>query len=321
MANHDLQQARLNLEATREIRRRLEQHAKKIGIADGSNRESLREWIRGVDTASVWTGATDSLVLEMVGYLASGSLATQILEYLQASAPGDPATWDGAKAAIIRAFLNEDEREYLRSKAEKVTQYPYEDSREYGRRYREAVNRAYEPTDLQLPLIAERLTRQFVQGLRDKAVRTQVFLQRVATIDAAIEAANTAARAVGLAETDTRVEEPMEIGALPLPAKPESLAEWSEFRQLLKTIQGEMKSIRKALATPPPEHPPRADRPPPRQQRGRLPPPRRDSRPRPRTGCYECESPEHFARDCPQRRRAIHEVVQAALEDRPQPGN
>ena len=329
MANPDLQQARLNLEATKEVRRRLGQHAKQIGGSDGSNQEALRAWIQGVDHAAVWTGARDSLVLEMIGYLATGSLAVQIWGYIQSTAD---ATWAGAREAIISAFLNEDEREYLRSKVEKVTQNPYEDSREYGRRYREAVNRAYEPADLQLPLIVERLTKQFVQGLRDKSVRTQVFLQRVPTLERAIEAANTAARAVCLAEVDTRGEEPMEVGAMPLLARPDPTGEWSEIRQLLKTLQGEVKSIRKAMTTPPPTTAAHSDQPPPhprhqppshpRQQR-RPAPPRHDQnrRSRPNTGCYECDSPEHFARDCPQRRRAIKEEVQAALDDRAAQGN
>ena len=260
MANPDLQQARLNLEATKEVCRRLGQHAKQIGGSDGSNQEALRAWIQGVDHADVWTGARDSLMLEMIGYLATGSLAVQIWGYIQSAAD---ATWARAREAIIAAFLNEDEREYLRSKVEKVTQNPYEDSREYGRRYREAVNRAYEPADLHLPLIVERLTKQFVQGLRDKSVRTQVFLQRVPTLERAIEAANTAARAVCLAEVDTRGEEPMEVGAMPLLARPDPTGEWSEIRQLLKTLQGEMKSIRKAMTTPPPMTAAHSDQPPP----------------------------------------------------------
>ena len=64
---------------------------------------------------SVWTGARDSLMLEMIGYLATGSLAVQIWGYIQSAAD---ATWSGAREAIITAFLNEDEREYLRSKVE-----------------------------------------------------------------------------------------------------------------------------------------------------------------------------------------------------------
>ena len=153
-----IQQSRLNLEATRELRRRLEQG------------------LRGVDNAAAWTQANDTLLLEMVGYLSIGSLATLIREFLEAivqDPTGPPRGWRQVKEAIITSFLDEDEREYLRSKVDDILQNPYEDSREYGRRYKEATHRAYEATELQLPLVMERLTR-----LRDKAVRTQVFMQR-----------------------------------------------------------------------------------------------------------------------------------------------
>ena len=68
-------------------------------------------------------------------------------------------------------------------------------------------------------------------------------------MDEAVEAANGAARAVGLAELGGRHEEPMEIGAMPLPPKTglNTEKELREFRQLLKTIQGEMKYLRKAI--------------------------------------------------------------------------
>ena len=232
-----IQQSRLNLEATRELRRRLEQHAKSIGITDGANKAALREWLQGVDNAAAWTQANDTLLLEMVGYLSIGSLATLIRESLEAmiqDPTGPPCGWQQVKEAIIASFLDEDEREYLRSKVDDIVQNPYEDSREYGRRYKEATRRAYEATELQLPLVMERLTRQFTQGLRDKAVRTQVFMQRPGTIDAAVEIANGAARAVGLAELSQRQEETMEVGAMPLPEKPEDGAgELKDFRQLL----------------------------------------------------------------------------------------
>ena len=150
MATADpVQQQRLNLEATKEVRRRLEQHAKRIGVIDGSNREALREWLQNIDHAAAWTGANDGLLLEMVGYLATGGLAIQIRTYIAQLAAGQHASWGGVKAGIEEAFLNEDEREYLRARVEQLTQNPYEDSREYGRCYREAVGRAYDPLDLQ----------------------------------------------------------------------------------------------------------------------------------------------------------------------------
>ena len=127
MANPDLQQARLNLEATREVRRRrLEQHANRIGTADGTNKEALREWIQGVDQAAAWTGANDLLVLEMVGYLTTGGLATALHHYVDRVGP--QSNWGEARQEVTAAFLDEDEREFLRANVDKIVQNPYEES-------------------------------------------------------------------------------------------------------------------------------------------------------------------------------------------------
>ena len=127
MAQPELQQARLNLEATREVRRRrLEQHAKRIGTADGTNKEALREWIQGVDQAAAWTGANDLLVLEMVGYLTTGGLATALRHYVDRVGP--QSNWGEARQEVTAAFLDEDEREFLRANVDKIVQNSYEDS-------------------------------------------------------------------------------------------------------------------------------------------------------------------------------------------------
>ena len=313
MAQPELQQARLNLEATREVRRRLEQHAKRIGTADGTNKEALREWIRGVEYAAVWTGANDLLVLEMVGYLTTGGLATALRHYVNRVGP--QRNWEEAKQEITAAFLDEDEREFLRAKVDKIVQNPYEDSREYGRRYRNAVGQAYDPADLQLPLVSERLSKQFVQGLRDREVRTQVFLRRPQALPAAIDAANNAARAVGLAETSQRVEEPMDIGAVPLPPPPPAspaAQDLQDLYQVLKTLQGEVKSLRKLVTLPAPAAPQREKNPSPRPPR-RAQYEQRRQPPRESRACYECGAPDHFARNCPRRRQDIVAAVQAAM--------
>ena len=115
MANaQELQQRRLAMEAHREIQRRLEQFGNIIGTTDGTNKEGLREWIRGVDNAVAWTGSPDALLLEIVGYLTTGSLGALIQEHM---APNNcPHTWAECRALIVQHFLNKDEQEYLRAK-------------------------------------------------------------------------------------------------------------------------------------------------------------------------------------------------------------
>ena len=148
-------QQRLNLEAMREVRRRLEQHAKVIGHADGTDREALRKWIQGVNHAILLTNANDQMVMEIVGYLTAGSLARVITQFMQ-DHPNN-VTWNGVRDAITTTFLDEDEREYLRNKVRSIKQAPYQDSREYGERYRDALRKAYTQVELATPLIIEGL--------------------------------------------------------------------------------------------------------------------------------------------------------------------
>ena len=97
-------QATFNAE---EMRRRLERHAKYIEVADGTNREALREWIQAVDNAALWTQAEDYLLLEMVGYLTKGSLSTYILTYMKTASDEEERSWANIKRIISEAFLDD----------------------------------------------------------------------------------------------------------------------------------------------------------------------------------------------------------------------
>ena len=76
--NEQQAQQQLQMQAGREMCRRLENFASRIGVNDGTNREGLREWIQGIDSARGLTNTPDILILEMAAYLSSGSLASLI---------------------------------------------------------------------------------------------------------------------------------------------------------------------------------------------------------------------------------------------------
>ena len=293
-----------------------------------SNKEGLREWIRGVDNAVPWTGSPDALVLEMVGYLATGSLGALIQEHM---APNNgPHTWAECRALLFQHFWNEDEQEYLRAKVETVVQNAYEDTREYGMRFKDAVRKAYSNAELAVLLFMERLVNSYINGVRDKVGRMQVYLAKPVNIDQAITVTNNAARAVSKAECNSRTEEPMEVGVLVVPGPSTAQASRNgdnqaigEMRQLVKTLQGEeVKSLHPTLdctqvripapeATPPP--PPPTARPIGRHIRPERRQPSCNAKGEPQ--CYNCHRCSHMAWECRQE-EAIVTAVETAVAAR-----
>lgn len=332
----ELAQQRLEMDTIKENRRRLEQFAKRIGTHDGSGRDALRAWMTAIDHAAEWTGATNSLILEMVGYLATGSLATTIRQFVR-DAQAQDRTWVLVKAAVVTHYLADDEQEYLRSIVEGLRQNPYEDSREYGRRFQTAVQDAYDRNQLEIPLVMERLVKLFVGGIRDAQVRTHINLQRPAHITRAIALANTAARAVSLSETDRRIEEPMEIGALPL--KKTTPPEMDSLMELVTELKGAMKGLQKQVGRMEREIHDPVTGPAVTDNRGGAPnkniyrgiprqtrtPPHKFGKPAwtddGRPVCYACGEGGHMARECQSRRNEAATAQQGGQAIRSRSGN
>ena len=128
-----------------------------------------------------------------------------------------------------------------------LVQNAYEDSREYAWRFQEAVDKGYSAADLAVDLINKCLIGLFINGLRDKQICTYVQLEKPDTLAITYSTANNASRAVGKAKCNTRKVEPMEVGSVssaagkPPPMKP-------PLEQLVKTLQGEAKSLHKMMS-------------------------------------------------------------------------
>ena len=290
---------RLQLDGTREIRRRLEQFASRIGTSDGSNREALREWIDGIDHAYAYVGNQDNLVIEMVGYLTKGTLAKVVRERMLALRDGE-RTWDTCKKTIIDNFLNLNEMEYLRNKVENMSQGPYQDMRQYANNFALAVDKAYTDAEQRIDLIQKSLIKSFVKGIRDQTIRAQVHLQDKPTLAEVIREANKVSLALYKAEVETRNIEPMDISAI-YPGDAAATAnskETGELKQLVKTLQGEVKSLRKTVE---------------QERRGRSRTRRKPSfNAEGKPLCFSCQKYGHMARDC--RSNQIATMVSEAVK-------
>ena len=271
---------------------RLERFGRSLGTVDGSSREALRRWIDGVDYAQKWVGATDLMVLELIGALVGGALASHLLsfkEQCQNAVPAKEMTWDAVKAEIKKSFLDNDEEEFLREVVDRTRQQPYEDTRAYAHRYLEAIRKAYTADDLKVALTQERLIKRYISGLSDVEVRRQVHLSRPTTLEDAAAKSHSASRAFSLAETrfqDDRDIEPMEIGRIDLVGGTQKAAAVAPLQAQIDKLQGELKRVNAELKRV-------------RKSRPMLPSQPTTGRRKDTRRCFGCHKRGHILMNCP----------------------
>ena len=229
--------------ARKEARARLEKYGRTIGSVDGTNRDELRSWIDKIEHAKEWTGTTDRDVLEMVGYLITGALAHHVRRFVKTN---QGVTWIQVRDSITENFLDLHEGRMLRQQIEKIKQRAYEDPREFGLRFSDAVGQAYTTEQQAVDVVQERLVAQFINGLRNVAVRRQVYLGSPKTLSAAIEVASTIAGAFELADME-RKEEPMEVGAMGFVTTKPVQPQLSEVAESITALGREETAVKQRL--------------------------------------------------------------------------
>ena len=248
MANA-LEQQRLDLAREESTRRKLDNFARTIGQSDGSDKETLRAWLRGIDHAHDRTGGNNALTLDMVGYLVKGALIDVVTGTIAAVPAGQNATWAGVRTAIVQHCLGEEEAELLREKVLDMKQLPFESVREYTNRFTSAVARAYDANHIGQSMLIATLKRTVIKGLRSKQLRSIILLQPRATFHDVCTAANTGAVALGLNDEDMELEQA--AMALPPPPPVDDTPKWSDVTAAMvamqKSLQKEVQSMSSSI--------------------------------------------------------------------------
>ena len=223
-----------------QLRNRLRDHAKAIGTCDGSNKANLKVWMKGISRAKKYCDASDSQIIDLIGTLATGSLAEVIVDYLERTDELSQS-WEGVQLEINRAYLSEEEQQMQRNAIKELYQKPYEDVQAYGRNFKIKVSQAYPENGLTNIFVQESLIAQYISGIRDEKIKYETFSKRPRTLRQAIKVADAVEHtlkmvASGSNNSEGRVEEPMEINALATPHKTDT--------EDMKKVLNDMKAVK-----------------------------------------------------------------------------
>ena len=315
-------------ENDRQEAQEVSRHIRRITTCDGSSPSLVRQWIRAVTliveiigqahaVQAVTSTISDTLMFEVEDFIANYIAQHHVVR------PNVP--WQAIKDYVTQQFLSHDEQGTLRDELDTLRQNSLENEQGYTRRFRTLANLAY-PAAQRTPDHHRTLVKAYIRGLScPKTAQYVIQHTDPATIDEAYNEVSTAVsrreKYSRLGRTDSRQEEPMEIGAIKNNPRPSD-----KLEDTLKSITTTMNSLALALERQNTKIAKLADQqqrrqPSGRQQSGRSGQTRQfspqatrwDNRPRqhrqytntlphwndrgqPR--CYNCNNYGHFANEC-----------------------
>ena len=195
-----------------------ESFLKRMVICDGTNQADLESWLERADTAfEVIPTLTVEEAKRGLAKVSSGVLLETQHSY-QGDVLGDLITHVRTGCVSQR----EDDRRIL--DVDTYRQGSFQPMCEYVANFRMKVGKAYTEQDMANAKLARQVIKTFVNGIYSERARCDTAAANPATIAAAYDAAIAADSRLAWVRTDSRTEEPMEIGACHPPPSPEMLA-------------------------------------------------------------------------------------------------
>ena len=289
--------------------------ANSMSSLDGSNQQSLEEWLDHCQTAYDFIPGIDlSTMRQFMALTATGMLLTVVWQYPAHQPEGHVPSVPGLIRYIRTRLIDEDDMHIRREELELVRQKPYQGVCEYALQFSECLylwqyNKAYIAKDLVGPITLPRVIQTFITGLESETLHWHTAQSRPTDINAAMATAIHAATTKRLIQWHE--EEPMDVSALlpppvemvraptrhhhPIPSR--NIDNLQEVSGLQRQVGKLARHLEESLQPPQPlmqqRNPPGARTNPRTTTRPSWTP---DGRPI----CYECGKAGHLGKECHQ---------------------
>lgn len=289
-------------------------------VCDGSSAAAVRDWIRDVEVTRPYFTVhnRDADTLHVVSSTLQGPMRHCYERFMSAQPNRGNVAWEAVKAHLRKAYLTQDEDEFLRSRLEKLKQGAYVSNAAYGRDFQELADQAY-PNEQRNGAVDKIILNLYMTGLRNQELvrrliqeiepdNLQEAMEAVELFSAQEERVQRLWKKSPLVPDDNA----MEIGeATSAEAKKldQLISKMDAMSHKVTGLQTEVAKIKTQASANPRRSP--------TMQQPRRPADVPNHRPRPGKGpsytadgqpiCYECGKPGHIGRNCEVRQRRFQQ--------------